>query len=99
MMLWPFVTAVLAAVAAVINATIAVRLWRTRTVGTTPWAIWHTVTAAGAAFYAAMFAEVVFVDDLNRAAWSERLTPTSAVSFFVVWTIPAVIHIVTRPDR
>ena len=96
--MWNATTAVLATVAGVSNLTVAWYLWRAP-VRAAAWVIWHTTAGIGGLLYAAAFAQLVFDTDLDRGAWSERLTPGSALTFFTIWTLPALIHLVDRPAR
>lgn len=85
-----WVTMSLATVSAVVNAYVAHTASKRLTPFAKAWTAVYTVIAALSVFYVGAFI-VLATTDVDRASWSEVLTPVSAVSFFVVWIVPAVV--------
>jgi hypothetical protein len=60
--------------------------------------IWHMFVGIGSFLYAIAFGLLIFTD-VDRAAWSETLTPSSAISFFLVWGVPAALYRMAHANR
>ena len=98
-MFWKWATMVFAAIAAAANLRL---MFLGRNHDAYPferaYLIWHLALATGAIFYTFAFGVLIFTD-VDRAEWSSTLTPMSAVTFFLVWTVPAVLYRLAHAER
>ena len=59
------------------------------------WRRYFAITAALALFYVFAWGSLILkVPDLERARWSEVVTPISATTFYTVWMGPAIFTII-----
>jgi hypothetical protein len=84
------VTMLLAAVSVGVNLRMVWLNHRRRGVYAVAWTATYALIATLSLIYAVAFAVLLYTD-VDRAAWSEFLTPISAVSFLIVWILPATI--------
>lgn len=64
-----------------------------------PWRRMYGVTAFFSLLYVAAWGSLVIDPLIDRAQWSEAVTPISLTSFFVIWSGPAAISIIHRRHR
>ena len=84
---WPYVATVTYAFASLMTGYSA---WRLRRLRLAPfWLTWALVSAMSAVF-AVAWGFVAFNPDLDRAVWSETITPASAL-FPIIFTLPAIV--------
>lgn len=86
-MLWPHAATVAYAIAAVVTGYCSLRLWR---LSLSPfWLSWALVASMSVLFSIA-WGVVAFDTDLDRATWSETITPASTI-FPLLFALPALI--------
>lgn len=90
--MWPYAATVTYAYAALVAG-----WWAQRHETVTSLTIAWALTAAMSAGFSAAWAVVAFTD-VDRAVWSELVTPASTV-FPLIFTLPATIALMTRRSR
>ena len=94
-MYWPHAATLNYAVASAITGYCAFRLWRA---DLSPfWLTWALVSAMSAMFSVA-WGFVAFDSDLDRATWSETITPGSTI-FPLLFALPALVIVVRGTNR